>query len=500
MNNSRTIKSALISVFSKDGLEELVKILDSKGVEIYSTGGTQKFIENLEISVKPVEELTDYPSILGGRVKTLHPKVFGGILNRRTNEEDKLQLSEYKIPEIDLVVVDLYPFEKTVASGSSEEEIIEKIDIGGISLIRAAAKNFKDVTVLSKKEHYREFVGIISNRDEVSTSLKERKYFATESFSVSSAYDTAIHSYFGSVQITPLRYGENPHQDGWFSGNLEDVFKQLHGKQISYNNLLDIDSAIMLMEDFKDAIPTFAILKHNNACGFASRKNLVDAYSSALEADPVSAFGGVLISNKEIDLQTATLINNLFCEVLIAPSFSSEALEILKSKKNRIILKQNNTIFPDKIVRSCLNGTLIQKRDSSVENIESFELKTNHQPTSNQMQDLYFANKLAKHTKSNTIVLVKNQQLLASGTGQTSRVDALNQAIHKAKTFKFNLQDAVMASDAFFPFPDCVEIAGDQGINAVIQPGGSVKDNLSIDYCNNNKIGMVFTGTRHFKH
>lgn len=500
MENNRTIKSALISVFSKDGLEELVKILDSKGVEIYSTGGTQKFIENLEISVKPVEELTDYPSILGGRVKTLHPKVFGGILNRRTNEEDKLQLSEYKIPEIDLVVVDLYPFEKTVASGSSEEEIIEKIDIGGISLIRAAAKNFKDVTVLSKKEHYREFVGIISNRDEVSTSLKERKYFATESFSVSSAYDTAIHSYFGSVQITPLRYGENPHQDGWFSGNLEDVFKQLHGKQISYNNLLDIDSAIMLMEDFKDAIPTFAILKHNNACGFASRKNLVDAYSSALEADPVSAFGGVLISNKEIDLQTATLINNLFCEVLIAPSFSSEALEILKSKKNRIILKQNNTIFPDKIVRSCLNGTLIQKRDSSVENIESFELKTNHQPTSNQMQDLYFANKLAKHTKSNTIVLVKNQQLLASGTGQTSRVDALNQAIHKAKTFKFNLQDAVMASDAFFPFPDCVEIAGDQGINAVIQPGGSVKDNLSIDYCNNNKIGMVFTGTRHFKH
>ncbi len=500
MENNRTIKSALISVFSKDGLEELVKILDSKGVEIYSTGGTQKFIENLEISVKSVEELTDYPSILGGRVKTLHPKVFGGILNRRTNEEDKLQLSEYKIPEIDLVVVDLYPFEKTVASGSSEEEIIEKIDIGGISLIRAAAKNFKDVTVLSKKEHYQELVDIISNRDEVSTSLMERKYFATESFSVSSAYDTAIHAYFGFVQVTPLRYGENPHQDGWFSGNLEDVFKQLHGKQISYNNLLDIDSAIMLMEDFKDAIPTFAILKHNNACGFASRKNLVDAYSSALEADPVSAFGGVLISNKEIDLQTATLINNLFCEVLIAPSFSSEALEILKSKKNRIILKQNNTIFPDKIVRSCLNGTLIQKRDSSVENIESFELKTNHQPTSNQMQDLYFANKLAKHTKSNTIVLVKNQQLLASGTGQTSRVDALNQAIHKAKTFKFNLQDAVMASDAFFPFPDCVEIAGDQGINAVIQPGGSVKDNLSIDYCNNNKIGMVFTGTRHFKH
>lgn len=500
MDNYRIIKSALISVFSKDGLEDLVKILDSNGVKIYSTGGTQKFIENLGISVTPVEELTDYPSILGGRVKTLHPKVFGGILNRRNNQEDKLQLIEYKIPEIDLVVVDLYPFEKTVSSGSSEEEIIEKIDIGGISLIRAAAKNFKDVTVLSKKEHYQELVDIISKRDEVSISLEDRKYFATESFSVSSTYDTAIHAYFGSVQNTPLRYGENPHQDGWFSGNLQDVFKQLHGKQISYNNLLDIDSAIMLMEDFKDAIPTFAILKHNNACGFASRPSLVEAYSSALEADPVSAFGGVLISNKEIDLQTATLINNLFCEVVIAPSFNPEAFEILKSKKNRIILKQNNTIFPDKVVKSCLNGTLIQKRDSSLESIDSFELKTNHPPTSNQMEDLYFANKLAKHTKSNTIVLVKNQQLLASGTGQTSRVDALNQAIHKAKTFKFDLQDAVMASDAFFPFPDCVEIAGNQGVNAVIQPGGSVKDNLSIDYCNNNKIGMVFTGTRHFKH
>ena len=500
MDNYRTIKSALISVFSKDGLEDLVKILDSNGVKIYSTGGTQKFIENLGISVIPVEELTDYPSILGGRVKTLHPKVFGGILNRRNNQEDKLQLIEYKIPEIDLVVVDLYPFEKTVSSGSSEEEIIEKIDIDGISLIRAAAKNFKDVTVLSKKEHYQELVDIICKRDEVSISLEDRKYFATESFSVSSTYDTAIHAYFGSVQNTPLRYGENPHQDGWFSGNLQDVFKQLHGKQISYNNLLDIDSAIMLMEDFKDAIPTFAILKHNNACGFASRPSLVEAYSSALEADPVSAFGGVLISNKEIDLQTATLINNLFCEVVIAPSFDLEALEILKSKKNRIILKQNNTIFPDKIVRSCLNGTLVQKRDSLVESIDSFEIKTNHRPTSSQMEDLYFANKLAKHTKSNTIVLVKNQQLLASGTGQTSRVDALNQAIHKAKTFNFDLQDAVMASDAFFPFPDCVEIAGNQGVNAVIQPGGSVKDNLSIDYCNNNKIGMVFTGIRHFKH
>ena len=500
MEDSQKIKSALISVFSKDGLEELVKMLDSKGVKIYSTGGTQKYIENLGISIIPVEKLTDYPSILGGRVKTLHPKVFGGILNRRNNEEDRLQLSEFEIPEIDLVVVDLYPFEKTVVSGSSEEEIIEKIDIGGISLIRAAAKNFKDVTVLSKKDHYKKLADIISKRGEVLTNLKERKYFATESFLVSSSYDTAIHAYFSAVKKTPLRYGENPHQDGWFLGDLEDVFKQLHGKQISYNNLLDIDSAIMLMEDFKDAIPTFAILKHNNACGFASRTNLLEAYSSALEADPVSAFGGVLISNKEIDLETANLINNLFCEVVIAPSFNSEALEILKSKKNRIILKQNNTTFPHKIVRSCLNGTLIQKRDNSIESINSFELKTNQKPTSSQMEDLYFANKLSKHTKSNTIVIVKNQQLLASGTGQTSRVDALNQAIHKAKTFSFDLQDAVMASDAFFPFPDCVEIAGNQGINAVIQPGGSLKDDLSIDYCNNNKIGMVFTGTRHFKH
>ena len=500
MENSHKIKSALISVFSKDGLDELVKILDSKGVKIYSTGGTQKHIENLGVSITPVEELTDYPSILGGRVKTLHPKVFGGILSRRNNEEDRLQLSEFKIPEIDLVVVDLYPFEKTVASGSSEQEIIEKIDIGGISLIRAAAKNFKDVTVLSKKEHYKELVDIISKKNDAATNISERKYFATESFSVSSAYDAAIYSYFNPSQNTPLRYGENPHQDGWFSGNLQDVFTQLHGKQISYNNLLDIDSAIMLMEDFKDAIPTFAILKHNNACGFASRTNLLDAYCSALEADPVSAFGGVLISNKEIDLATATLINNLFCEVVIAPSFHNEALGVLKSKKNRIILKQNHPTFSDKIVRSCLNGTLIQKRDDSVESIDSFELKTNQKPTSSQIEDLFFANKLAKHTKSNTIVLVKNQQLLASGTGQTSRVDALNQAIHKAKTFNLDLQDAVMASDAFFPFPDCVEIAGNQGINAVIQPGGSVKDNLSIDYCNNNKIGMVFTGTRHFKH
>ena len=494
------IKSALISVYFKEGLDKLVTILNNHNVKIYSTGGTQKYIENLGISVNPVEGITNYPSILGGRVKTLHPKIFGGILNRSLNKEDQSQLKEYEIPQIDLVVVDLYPFEETVKSGSKEQDIIEKIDIGGISLIRAAAKNFNDVTVLSKKEHYEELSKIITDNKAPSTNLSQRKYFATESFAVSSSYDTAIYDYFKPSNNSSLRYGENPHQKGWFSGDLEEVFTQLHGKQISYNNLLDIDAAVMLMEDFKDNVPTFAILKHNNACGFASRSNLLDAYCAALEADPVSAFGGILISNKEIDLVTASHINNLFCEVVIAPSFNKEALETLKSKKNRIILKQNNSTFPDTIVRSCLNGTLVQKRDNSLESIGSFELKTNQKPTTSQMEDLYFANKLAKHTKSNTIVLVKNQQLLASGTGQTSRVDALNQAINKAKAFNFNLKDSVMASDAFFPFPDCVEIAGKEGINAVIQPGGSIKDELSIKYCNKNQIGMVFTGIRHFKH
>jgi phosphoribosylaminoimidazolecarboxamide formyltransferase/IMP cyclohydrolase len=500
MKDKKHIKSALISVFSKEGLAELVSLLDNHNVTIYSTGGTQKYIENLGVTVIPVEDITEYPSILGGRVKTLHPKVFGGILNRRSNENDQSQIKEYRIPSIDLVVVDLYPFEKTVSSGSSEDDIIEKIDIGGISLIRAAAKNFKDITVLSKKEHYDELCNIISNKNKASTSINERKFFATASFSVSSKYDTAIHNYFSENQHKELRYGENPHQKGWFSGNLNEVFSQLHGKQISYNNLLDIDAAIMLMEDFKNSLPTFAILKHNNACGFATRRILKDAYSAALEADPISAFGGILITNHKIDLETATIINTLFCEVVIAPSYNIEALELLKSKKNRIILVQKNAEFSNTIERSCLNGKLIQQRDESIEKIETFELKTNISPSANQMEDLYFANKIAKHTKSNTIVLVKNQQLLASGTGQTSRVDALNQALNKAKTFNFNLKDSVMASDAFFPFPDCVEIAGKEGVNAVIQPGGSVKDNLSIDFCNKNKIGMVFTGIRHFKH
>lgn len=500
MKEEIQIKSALISVFSKEGLDELVTILNNHDVKIYSTGGTQKYIENLGISVHPVEGITNYPSILGGRVKTLHPKIFGGILNRSSNKEDQSQLEEYEIPQIDLVVVDLYPFEETVKSGLGEQEIIEKIDIGGISLIRAAAKNFSDVTVLSKKEHYNELSRIILENKTPSTNLHQRKYFATESFSVSSNYDTAIHDYFSPLSNSPLRYGENPHQKGWFKGNLEEVFSQLHGKQISYNNLLDIDAAIMLMEDFTNAPPTFAILKHNNACGFATRSNLLEAYAAAFQADPVSAFGGILIANNQINLDTAAEINSLFCEVVIAPSYDSKALELLKSKKNRIILVQNKINFPNQIERSCLNGKLVQERDTSLENVSSFELKTAIKPSDSQMEDLNFANKLAKHTKSNTIVLVKDLQLLASGTGQTSRVDALNQAINKAKAFNFDLKGSVMASDAFFPFPDCVEIAGKEGINAVIQPGGSIKDDLSVDYCNKNQIGMVFTGIRHFKH
>ncbi len=500
MKEEIQIKSALISVFSKEGLDELVTILNNHDVKIYSTGGTQKYIENLGISVHTVEGITNYPSILGGRVKTLHPKIFGGILNRSSNKEDQSQLEEYEIPQIDLVVVDLYPFEETVKSGLGEQEIIEKIDIGGISLIRAAAKNFSDVTVLSKKEHYNELSRIILENKTPSTNLHQRKYFATESFSVSSNYDTAIHDYFSPLSNSPLRYGENPHQKGWFKGNLEEVFSQLHGKQISYNNLLDIDAAIMLMEDFTNAPPTFAILKHNNPCGFATRPNLSEAYTAAFQADPVSAFGGILIANNQIDLDTASKINSLFCEVVIAPSYDLKALELLKSKKNRIILLQNKINFPNQIERSCLNGKLVQERDTSLENVSSFELKTAIKPSDSQMEDLNFANKLAKHTKSNTIVLVKDLQLLASGTGQTSRVDALNQAINKAKAFNFDLKGSVMASDAFFPFPDCVEIAGKEGINAVIQPGGSIKDDLSVDYCNKNQIGMVFTGIRHFKH
>ncbi|WP_412983869.1 bifunctional phosphoribosylaminoimidazolecarboxamide formyltransferase/IMP cyclohydrolase [Pontimicrobium sp. IMCC45349] len=510
MSNSKTIKSALISVFSKDGLEPIVKKLDAQGVTIYSTGGTQKFINDLGIDVVPAEDITSYPSILGGRVKTLHPKIFGGILNRQDNAQDVAELAEFDIPQIDAVIVDLYPFEKTVASGASTQDIIEKIDIGGISLIRAAAKNYKDVICVSSVDDYAEFLELIS-ADNGSVSEADRKRFAAKSFNVSSHYDSAIFNYFNAekeetvLKISEtkgktLRYGENPHQKGFFFGDFEAMFNKLHGKELSYNNLLDVDAAVNLMNEFKGEAPTFAILKHNNACGLAQRDTLHQAYTDALAGDPVSAFGGILISNTEIDLATAEEIHKLFCEVVIAPSYSNEALDVLKGKKNRIILIQNNIELPQTNVRTCLNGILVQDKDGITDSKDMLSNATNTNPTEQELSDLLFASKICKHTKSNTIVLAKNKQLCASGTGQTSRVDALNQAIHKANSFDFDLNGAVMASDAFFPFPDCVEIAKNAGITSVIQPGGSIKDQLSIDYCNENNVSMVFTGTRHFKH
>ncbi len=508
MNTPKKAKSALISVFHKDGLEPIVKQLHALGITIYSTGGTEKFITGLDIPVVPVENLTSYPSILGGRVKTLHPKVFGGILSRRDNNSDISQLTEYEIPALDIVIVDLYPFEKTVASGASQQEIIEKIDIGGISLIRAAAKNFNDVICISSMEQYYDFLEIISTQ-KGETTLAQRKKFAAKAFHISSYYDTAIFKYLNTEEIVfkeqfntskELRYGENPHQKGYFFGDLDALFDKLHGKELSYNNLLDVDAAVNLMNEFTGDAPTFAILKHNNACGLAQRNTLLEAYKDALAGDPVSAFGGVLISNTEIDKATANEIHTLFCEVVIAPSYADDALPILKGKKNRIILIQKNIEFPNTQFRTALNGVLYQDKDGKTDSVSALKTVTNLTPTSSELEDLIFASKICKHTKSNTIVLAKNKQLCASGTGQTSRVDALNQAITKATHFNFNLDNAVMASDAFFPFPDCVEIANKAGISAVIQPGGSIKDQLSIDYCNANKMPMVFTGTRHFKH
>lgn len=511
MNTSLKITSALISVFDKKGLEPIVKELDRLEVTLYSTGGTEKFIRDLGIKVIPVEDITSYPSILGGRVKTLHPKVFGGILNRQNNNSDQEELETYEIPQLDLVIVDLYPFEKTVASGASEQDIIEKIDIGGISLIRAAAKNFADVLCVSDKNDYKELLDLIVTSNGA-TSLVDRKKFATKAFEISSHYDSAIFSYFNqdtqasrayklSIQeAKTLRYGENPHQEGIFYGALDDLLEQVHGKEVSYNNLLDIDAAVNLMLEFKGEAPTFAILKHNNACGFATRSSMIEAYEAALAGDPVSAFGGVLIANDEIDLTTAEKINDLFCEVVIAPRFSNEAIELLKSKKNRILLIQKETELTSKTIRTCLNGYLVQDRDYKTDGASELKTATKKEPSQDEINDLLFASKICKHTKSNTIVLVKNGQLLASGTGQTSRVDALKQAIHKAQSFGFDLKNAVMASDAFFPFPDCVEIAFNAGINSVIQPGGSIKDQLSIDYCDSQNMSMVFTGTRHFKH
>ncbi|MDG1718851.1 MAG: bifunctional phosphoribosylaminoimidazolecarboxamide formyltransferase/IMP cyclohydrolase [Flavobacteriales bacterium] len=506
MTQGRKIKNALISVFHKDGLSPIIKKLEKLGIEIYSTGGTQDFIEGEGIKVNRVEDLTSYPSILGGRVKTLHPNVFGGILSRRELDSDKEQLNQYNIPEFDLVIVDLYPFEKTVQSSATEQDIIEKIDIGGISLIRAAAKNYKDVLIVSEMNQYSDVLNILENGNG-STQLETRKKFASKAFNISSHYDTAIFKYFNKEEVAfkqsvkenkVLRYGENPHQNGTFFGDLSDMFDQLHGKELSYNNLLDVDAAVNLISEFKDT--TFIVMKHNNACGIASRNNLVDSWKDALSADPVSAFGGVLITNNEIDLETAEEINKIFFEVIIAPSYNSDALTILKSKKNRIILTQKNVELDKTQFRTVLNGVLHQDKDLHTDTIDDMKTVTKLSPSEEELSDMVFASKVCKHTKSNTIVFAKNKQLLSSGVGQTSRVDALKQAVVKAKTFNFDLNGAVMASDAFFPFPDCVELANNQGVKCVIQPGGSIKDNLSVEYCNNNNMKMVTTGYRHFKH
>ncbi|MFN3403403.1 MAG: bifunctional phosphoribosylaminoimidazolecarboxamide formyltransferase/IMP cyclohydrolase [Cytophagaceae bacterium] len=505
---SKKIKSALISVFYKDKLDSLVKVLHQNGVTIYSTGGTQQFIEGLKIPVVPVEHLTSYPSILGGRVKTLHPKVFGGILCRRENGQDLQEIKQYDIPEIDLVIVDLYPFEQTVASGASEQEIIEKIDIGGVSLIRAAAKNFKDVVIIASKDQYTLLEKILTER-QGHTELNDRRLFAARAFDVTSHYDTAIFNYFFSGEeikhfkqsirdFQVLRYGENPHQTAVFYGNMEEMFDKLNGKELSYNNLLDIDAAVGLIDEFNET--AFAILKHNNACGVATAKTAKEAYLKALEADPVSAFGGVIITTTKVDLPVAEELNKLFFEVLIAPEYDDNALELLKGKKNRIILKRKPVKLPVKQFKTLLNGVIEQDKDLKTETPEELKPVTNRYPTDIEKKALLFANKIVKHTKSNTIVLAVDGQLISSGVGQTSRVDALRQAIEKAKSFGFSLENAVMASDAFFPFPDCVEIANKAGIKAVIQPGGSIKDQESIDYCNAHNMAMVCTGFRHFKH
>ncbi|PJB13300.1 MAG: bifunctional phosphoribosylaminoimidazolecarboxamide formyltransferase/IMP cyclohydrolase PurH [Flavobacteriales bacterium CG_4_9_14_3_um_filter_40_17] len=508
MSTSKKIQSALISVFSKEGLAPIIFKLNALGVKLYSTGGTQVFIKNLGVEVTGIEEITSYPSILGGRVKTLHPKVFGGILNRQGHAEDEAQVEAYDIPQLDLVIVDLYPFEKTVASGADEAEVIEKIDIGGISLIRAAAKNFNDVLCVSSVDDYAVFLNLLDEK-KGETSLSDRKHFAAKAFQISSHYDTAIFNYFNEDETVfkqsysqgkILRYGENPHQKGYFFGAFDEFFDQLQGKELSYNNLLDVDSAVSLISEFQNDQPTFAILKHNNACGIATRKTLLAAYRDALAGDPVSAFGGVLVANRNVVEATAKEIHKLFCEVVIAPGYDSEALAVLKTKKNLILLTQKMFTRQNKSVRTCLNGVLVQQADWKTDASEDLKVVTNLAPSPSEIADLLFASKICKHTKSNTIVLAKGGQLMASGAGQTSRVDALLHAIEKAKSFGFDLNGAVMASDAFFPFPDCVEIADAAGIKSVIQPGGSIKDQLSIDYCDQHRLSMVFTGFRHFKH
>jgi len=507
LNTLKKVKTALISVYHKDHLDEIINLLNAQGVQLISTGGTASFIEELGFPVTRVEELTGYPSILGGRVKTLHPMVFGGILGRRDLETDLAHLEEYSIPAIDLVVVDLYPFEETLATGGSHSEVVEKIDIGGISLIRAAAKNHNDVVIIPSKKSYPDLLAILRDQDG-ETDLSQRKKLACEAFSVSSHYDNAIWRYFAEddapelkislPEFKTMRYGENPHQNGRFYGDLGQLFDQLHGKEISYNNLLDVDAAVRLIDEFKET--TFAILKHNNACGIASRDSLTEAWKDALAGDPISAFGGILVTNRELDEGTATEINKLFFEVIIAPAYSEDALKVLKKKKNRIILRRKDSDLLDIQFRSLLNGVLWQERDAKTEIPEDLKLLTGKTASEEEISDLLFANILVKHTKSNAIVLVKNKQLISSGTGQTSRVDALKQAIDKAHNFEHKLDGAIMASDAFFPFKDSVEIAFNAGVRAIIQPGGSIRDQESIDYCIEKGIIMVFTGIRHFKH
>jgi phosphoribosylaminoimidazolecarboxamide formyltransferase/IMP cyclohydrolase len=507
MQESRKIANALISVFYKDGLDVLAQTLHQQGVNIYSTGGTQEFIEKLGIPVNRVEDLTGYPSILGGRVKTLHPKVFGGILARRSNEQDQKEVAEFAIPFLDLVVVDLYPFEETVKTTTDEAKIIEKIDIGGVSLIRAAAKNFNDTLIVCDKADFSVVSDIMINQNG-STTIEQRRQFATKAFHTTSHYDGLIFQYFDKETTTAfkssvapaktLRYGENPHQKGVYYGHLNELFEQLHGKELSYNNLLDVDAALSLIGDFTE--PTVAIIKHNNPCGVASRNNISQAYLDALSGDPTSAFGGIIASNQPIDEATALEIDKLFMEVLIAPGFEGKALEILQSKKNRILLIQKGKMPAGKQFRSLLNGVVEQDKDTVLLTAENLKLVTTKAATAVQISDMLFADIIVKHTKSNTIVLAKNKQLIGIGCGQTSRIDALKGAIAKSKEYGFSLQGAVMASDAFFPFPDCVEIAGNEGIDAVIQPGGSIKDELSVNYCNAHQMAMCFTGIRHFKH
>lgn len=510
--NSKTsvkkIKSALISVYSKDNLAPVVKELKALGVKLYSTGGTKAYLEGEGCKVMAVEEITSYPSIFGGRVKTLHPKIFGGILARRDNKDDAREMTKYEVPEIDLVIVDLYPFGETVASTDNESEIIEKIDIGGISLIRAAAKNFNDVLVVASQEQYGGLLALLREKNG-STDASDRKSFAAKAFNVTSDYDTQIFKYFNSGNAVEsfkesylsgktLRYGENPHQKGVYYGNLDEVFEILSGKELSYNNLVDVDAAIGLIKEFNE--PTFVVIKHTNACGVASRKTGLEAWKAALAGDPVSAFGGVIITNTKVDAETAKAVNEIFFEILLAPAYDADALAMLKSKKNRIILQTKELGFSGRQYKSILNGVVMQTSDDKSETPLDLKPVTKRQPSAKEIDDLLFANRIVKHLKSNTIVLVKDRQLIGMGCGQTSRVDALKQAILKAQSFSFTLEGAVMASDAFFPFPDCVEIAGKAGIKAVIQPGGSIRDNESVDYCDKHDLAMVFTGFRHFRH